>query len=331
MLRSLQGPNSSMAKLILIGIASGIAAALLFACVASGSLLALLLFYLAPLPLMIAGLGWGHLAALIGAVVAAGCLAAGFDSWFCLMFLLGIGLPAWWLGYLALLARPAAAADRTLEWYPIGRLVIWCAILGTLVVVVAIPMFGTDANSFQSSLKAAFDRLLRSEPGADAPLSLPGISDPNRVLDFLVAVMPPAAAVVATLASLGNLWLAGKIVTISGRLSRPWPDLKKMQVPRLTAGLLGAGIGLSFLPDLLGIVAGVLACTLLLVYALLGFVIVHITTVGVNGRGFVLAGIYAAVAVFGWPVLLLTLLGLADNLIDIRGRFARHRRAARTR
>jgi hypothetical protein len=210
-------------------------------------------------------------------------------------------------------------------------LVIWCAILGTLIVVVAIPTFGTDADGFQAGLKTAFERLLRSETDTapDVPLSLPGISDPNRVLEFLVAVIPPAAAVVSTLTNLGNLWLAAKIVTISGRLNRPWPDLRGMKVPRLAALLLGAGVALSFLPDLLGIVAGVLACTLLLVYALLGFVILHMTTVGINGRGFVLAGIYAVVVVFGWPVLLLTLLGLADNLVDIRGRFARKRPATR--
>jgi Predicted membrane protein (DUF2232) len=312
-----------MARMLLVGIASGVAAALLFACVASGSMLAVLLFYLAPLPLMIAGLGWSHLAGLAGAIVGSAGLLAAFGGWFGLVFLLGVGLPSWWLSYLALLARSSDGGSGSLEWYPVGRLVMWCAVLATLMVVVAIPMFGTDAEAFQSGLKTAFDRLLRSQATRDAPLSLPGVNDPNRVLDFLVAVIPPAAAVVSTLTSLANLWLAAKVVAISGRLGRPWPDLRAMKVPRLAAGLLAAGIGLSFLPDLLGIVAGVLACTLLIVYALLGFVILHMTTVGINGRGFVLAGIYAAVAVFGWPVLLLTLLGLVDNVIDIRGRFGR--------
>jgi hypothetical protein len=322
-----------MARVLLVGVASGVAAALLFACIASGSVLAFLLFYLAPLPLMIAALGWSHVAGLTGALVASASLVIAFGPWFCLAFLIGVGLPSWWLGYLALLARPVGpSTPGTLEWYPVGRLVIWSAVLGALIVVVAIPTFGTDADAFQAGLKAAFDRLLRSETqtATDAPLSLPGITDPNRVLDFLVAVIPPAAAVVSTLTSLANLWLAAKIVTISGRLKRPWPDLRAMKFPRLAALLLGTGVALSFLPDLTGIIASVLACTLLLIYALLGFVILHMTTIGINGRGFVLAGIYAVVAVFGWPVLLLTLLGLADNLIDIRGRFASKRGAGRT-
>ena len=57
-----------MMRMVFIGIGAGAAAALLFASVASGALLSILLFYLAPLPLMIAALGWSHWAGLIGAV-----------------------------------------------------------------------------------------------------------------------------------------------------------------------------------------------------------------------------------------------------------------------
>jgi hypothetical protein len=315
----------------LVGIVAGLAGALLFASMASGSLLSFALFYLAPLPLMIAALGWSHLAGLIAAVVASLCLAAAFGAWFFLGFLVGVGLPACWLAYLALLARPTGTSPDGLEWYPVGRLVVWSAVLGALIVALAIPTFGTDAESFRVGLKAAFDRLLESgDNTSDAPLLLPGFSDPQEQLDFLVAVVPPVAAVVSTVTSLTNLWLGAKIVKISGRLKRPWPDLKAMDFPRFGPILLAAGIAGSFLPDLIGVVASLFACTLLMAYALLGFAVLHETLVGVNGRGFMLAGIYALVAVFGWPALLMALVGLADAAIDIRGRVARKRGSTRS-
>jgi len=57
-----------MMQFVMIGIGAGAAGALLFASVSSGSLLSIFLFYLAPLPMMIAGIGWSHWAALIGAL-----------------------------------------------------------------------------------------------------------------------------------------------------------------------------------------------------------------------------------------------------------------------
>ena len=59
-----------MIQVALIGVSAGAATALLFASVASGSALSVPLFYLAPLPILIAAMGWSHWAALIAAVVA---------------------------------------------------------------------------------------------------------------------------------------------------------------------------------------------------------------------------------------------------------------------
>jgi hypothetical protein len=309
---------------IVIGIAAGIATALLFASVASGSAFAILLFYLAPLPIMIAAIGWSHLAGLIAALVAAGGLAAALGGFFFVAFLIGIGLPAWWLGYLALLARPSAAGGPDLEWYPPGRIVVWAAILGALVVFAAIPNIGLDAESFRAGLRRAFERMLRVQTGAaaGAPLRLPGVSDPSRLLDVLTAVIPPTAAVLSTLTSLINLWLAARIVKVSGRLKRPWPDLSAMAFPPFAPILLGIAIAATFLPDLVGIAAGILAASLLLAYALLGLAVLHFVTVGVGGRGAMLTGVYLAIGLLGWPILALSLLGLADTVFGLRARFA---------
>ena len=322
-----------MLQIVMVGVAAGLAAALLFASLVSGSLFSFLLFYLAPLPLMIAGLGWSHVAALIAALVAAAGRAAAFGGFLFAAFLVGLGLPAWWLSYLALLARPAPAGPEGLQWYPVDRLVLWAALLGALGIILAIPTFGTDAESVRAGLRHAFDRLLRGETSipSEAPQTLPGISDVEWFLDLLVIATPPAAAVVSTVTSLANLWLAGRIVKLSGRLKRPWPDLGATALPRSAPALLAAAAIGMLAGDLFGIVAGVLTASLLIAYALVGLAVLHATTRGINGRGFVLAGIYAAVAVFGWPALLLSVLGLADLALDFRRRAAKRRGLPETR
>ena len=134
-----------MMQIGLIGIGAGAAAALLFASVTSGSSLSIPLFYLAPLPILIAG---ARLEPLGGADRRAG-RRAGARRRVRPGVLLRLPGRRRAAGLVARLsrdagaARAATAAPAALEWYPPGRLVIWAAVLGALVVVVAIPNFGT--------------------------------------------------------------------------------------------------------------------------------------------------------------------------------------------
>jgi len=316
-----------MVQIVLIGIAAGAAAALLFASLISGSTLSLLLVSIAPLPILIAAIGWSHVAGLIASIVAATALAASLAGVLFVAFLVGIGLPAWWLSYLALLARPAAQPAAGLEWYPVGRLVLWAALLGTAVVTVSLVNIGWDADAIRGGLKRIFEQIIRIQTGtpANAPLDIPGLPEPKRLLELFAVVFPPTAAVLATITNLLNLWLAARIVKVSGRLKRPWPDLAAIMFPPAAAALLAVAVVGAFLPGLTGIAAGVLAATLLTAYAILGFAVLHKITGGMFGRGFVLAAVYAAVGVFGWPVLVMTLLGLADTVLDVRRRVAAKR------
>jgi hypothetical protein len=309
-----------MTQLVLIGIGAGAATALLFASVASGSLLSVLLFYLAPLPILIAALGWSHWAALIAAVFASAALATVFGSFLFLAFLLGIGLPAWWLGYLTLLARPAGGdALSGIEWYPVGHLVVWAAIVGALVVVAALINFGAYDEQFRAVLRSGVERMLKQQP------SMPKSVDINRVVDLLVLTLPPAAAVLTTTTNVLNLWLAGRVVTVSGRMKRPQPDLSAMQFPAYAMLLTGAAVAVAFLPGFIGTVAVVLTFSMLTAYTILGFAVLHNVTRGINSRMLLLGGAYAAVLVLGWPALLMMLLGLTDTAFDLRGRLAGRR------
>jgi hypothetical protein len=297
-----------MVQIVLVGVGAGAAAALLFASVISGSIAAVFLFYLAPLPILIAALGWSHVAGLVAAASATAIVAALSGVFFVAVAVISFG--AWWLGYLTLLARPTTnGGGAEIEWYPIGRLVLWAAMIGTMVVVAAVPNFGTDQESLQAGLRESYGRILRDQ----------------STIDLLVIAVPPAAAVFSTITNLLNLWLAARIVKVSGRLSRPWPDLTALTLPPATAGLLAIAIGASFLPDLFGILSGACAASLIMIFAILGFAVLHCVTRGLSARAVVLAGVYAAAVVLGWPLLLLSIVGLAETMFNIRLRIARGR------
>jgi len=316
-----------MVHFAIIGIGAGAAAALLFASVTSGTLLSIPLFYLAPLPIMIAGLGWSYWAALTAALTGAMALGLVFGAVFVFAFLAGAGVPGWWLAYLAMLARPAGGHEGPLEWYPTGRVVAWAAILAALLVVVAIPNLGTDGESFRAGLHDALARMLRVQTGApaDTPLTLPGGTDPERFINFLVSVIPATAAVLATLTNLFNLWLAGRVVKFSGRLTRPWPQISAMRFPPMLTAALVLAIALSFAGGLIGVVGSIFSASLLMAYGVLGFAVLHSITQGMNSRPFLLAGTYLVVLMIGWLVLALCLLGVLDTMIDVRARVARKR------
>jgi hypothetical protein len=312
-----------MAQVLLVGFGAGVASALLFAALATGQPFAVGFFYLTPLPILLAGIAWNHLAGAVAALTAAILLGAFLGLWFVLAFLIGIGLPAYILAYLALLARPDADRGGEMEWYPPGRIVVAAALLAAAAASRTIFAFGTDETTYRSALKIAFERVLRAQTGAptDQPLVLPGAQDTSALLDFLVVLMPLAAAVLSAVTLLANLWLAGRVARMSGRLARPWPDLGALRFPPATPILLAVAVALTFFPGIVGIVAGFFAATLLLAYAVLGFAVVHGASRALPARTLVLSAMWIAVFLLGWPILVIAMFGLADSIFDFRARF----------
>jgi hypothetical protein len=321
-----------MKQIILIGLGAGVVTATLVASVRSGVLISIFLFYLAPLPILIAALGWSHWAALVAAFSAAGALATLFGPFFTVTFLIGVGLPAWWLGYLSLLGRPAPNAPGGMEWYPVGRIVVWAAVLGAGVVIAAIPNIGLDEESFRAGLRKAFELMLQMQESRGR-LDIPGVSDADmaKVITLLVAIFPLVAAIIATVISLLNLWLSARIVKISGLLKRPWPSLPDMQFPPFAPLLFAAAIAGTFLSGLPGTIAGILCASLSIAYLALGLAVLHAITRTVSARPILLGASYAAIVVLqGLPIPFIAMLGLADTIFNFRGRVAGTPPASRT-
>jgi hypothetical protein len=323
-----KGAGQLMIAIVLIAIAAGCASALMFASIVSGAMISLLLFYLAPLPLMVAALGWGPLSATIGGIAAATGLGAIFGLPYCVAFVVTVALPAWWLGHLALLGRPVANAvppgngaspvAPNIEWYPVGRILLWITGFAALTTIAALLTLGTDAASITGSMRRGLLRILGPREAASS-------GETEQWVDALVTIAPSAAAIVAMMTLTLNLWLAAKITATSGRLHRPWPDLKSAELPPMTLAALCVAIAFCFTGGLLAILAQIATAALMMAYGLTGFAVLHTLTLAMKSRAIWLSSTYAIVMVFGWPVLAMVALGVADAVFGLRQRYWRGR------
>jgi hypothetical protein len=317
-----------MIAIVLIGIAAGCASALMFASMISGVLISLLLIYLAPLPLMVAALGWGPLSATIGGITAATVLGAIFGLPFCIVFAITVALPAWWLGHLALLGRPIASGvssgngaqpvEPILEWYPIGRILLWLSGFAALNTMAALLAFGTDVAAITGALRESLLLFLGQHDTAVT-------TEIDQLVNMLVTITPSLGAISVMMMLTFNLWLAAKITATSGRLHRPWPDLKSAALPPLTLAALCAAIAFCFAGGLLAILAQVITAVLMMAYALTGFAVLHTLTLALKSRALWLGCTYAIVVVFVWPVVAMVVLGIADAIFGFRQRYLQGR------
>ncbi|WP_375780640.1 hypothetical protein ACE103_18730 [Bradyrhizobium sp. ma5] len=315
-----------MIAILIIALAAGAASALMFASIVSGAAISILLFYLAPLPLMVTALGWGPLAAAIGGTAAASVLGALFGLPYCIAFAMMVALPGWWLGHLALLGRPIAGAagdsaaqqPPALEWYPVGRILLWIAAFAIITTTAALLTLGTDTDTITGTLRRGLLKMLsagETQPGSDI----------ERFVDALLIFAPLAATVIAMVTLTLNLWLAGKITQTSGRLNRPWPEFRSTALPAMALVALLVAVAFSFVGGMLALLAQIVTTALVIAYALVGFAVLHTLTLSLANRGFWLAGIYAVVVMFGWPIVAIFALGIADAVFGLRQRYLQTR------
>jgi hypothetical protein len=312
-----KGAGQLMIAIILIGLAAGSASALMFASVISRTLISALLMYLASMPLMVAGIGWGPLSATIGGIAAAISIGAIFGFYHCIAFALTVAIPAWWLSHLAMLGRPVGegTTPQAMEWYPVGRLLLWIAGFATLITVLTLLSVSTDADAIVAAMKRSVARVL----------AMHKVQADESTIDAAAAMAPAVIAVGPLVMLTVNLWLASKITVTSARLKRPWPDLRATTLPPMTLVVLCVAIAFAFTGGLFALIAKIGAGALLSAYMLTGFAVMHTVTLAVKNRGLWLACTYAVTILFVWPLLTMVALGLADSLFGFRERFLRTR------
>ena len=330
-----------MTQTLFIGLGAGLVSALLFGVLLKASVLAIALYLVAPLPILIVGLGLNHRAAL--AAVVAGCVALtlALEPFMGLAFAAYVALPAWWLAYLTLLGRDGGG---NLEWYPTGRLLGWIGATAALSFVAMAVVSSPDYATFDTQVKrlshsildprgaspapranqdqAGQDSVDPAEPGQTAPdTPKAGKTEVSReeLADAFATMIPALAAHGLAMLLTLYLWAAARIVAISGRLLRPWPDLPLTRMPRACLAALAAAAALSLAPGYAGVLGVALVGSFSAVFALQGLAAFHDRTRGRPGRGLILFALYAVLFMTqGVALVALTVFGLADTALDRR-------------
>lgn len=307
-----------MPNIVLAGIAAGLGAALLFAWTATGVVPArTALALLTGLPLAVAAAGWGYLAAAIGSVLAALVLGLGIAPTLAVAFLATQAAPIVFLSYLAGLSR--ADAGGQLEWYPPGRIVVWAAIIATLLTFAAMLLLGSDMEAIKTAIRGFVETFATRhfpEISGGKTLSAPEIAE---LAEMALVLLPAAMAISLMGTLLVNIWLGGRIARASGILGRPWPDLSALELPRGVPLVFAVATAGTFLSGIPGLGASALFGALFLAYVLVGLAVIHHVTRGHPWRAFALWGIYGGLVVFNSvAALLIAILGLADAIRPLR-------------
>jgi hypothetical protein len=304
----MQGSRTAAAALL-----CGAAAAALFLSALTVSPGAAILVSLAPLPLFVAGLWLGAGAAALAGLVATGVVLSVARDLSAPTFFAGL-----YAGPVVLLVRQALLArsdiGSALEWYPPGRLTAWLTGLGLSAVAAALLWLGGP-----QALQPLLDQALAP---ALAELIDTTAAQREILTHTLAEIVPGALAASWMTLLIVNGVLAQGVLVRFGRNWRPSPRLAALRLPLWVTVLLAAAL----LAAMRGGQTRVLGINAMLVlsipFCLAGLGVLHALAGRLARPAIPLVAFYTLVGLFGWPLLLVALLGLLDVPIDMRRRLA---------
>jgi uncharacterized protein YybS (DUF2232 family) len=299
---------------ILVALGGGLASAVFYLSVVTGTPGAILLAYLSPLPLFLAGLSAHWKGAAIACAVAAVAVAAGTSFAAAGMFIALVVVPTMIVVRQGLLSRPGTGPG-TLEWYPPGMLMGWLTGYG----LAALCLAALYLASAGAGLEVAASRFLNETLGriADAP------HDPRvqMMLDALARFLPGMMVGVWLVVTAANAALAQGLLARFGWNLRPSPSFGAMELPRWMTVALVVAILLSLISGQIGTFGQNALIVAAVPFLFLGLAVIHTLLQRVAARGFILAVLYLLLILFGWPAIFVVGVGIIEQWVELRRRY----------
>lgn len=305
-----------MAKEGLIAVGAGALSALAVLSILSGSALALPFFYLAPMPLYLAGLGYGVKAA--GFAAAGGTMVAGMlgGMVLALPYAAAYGVPAWTITRMAVTPVPAGQG-RVDPGDAAGRILAVLSLMACMAVVVGSAYASSGGMPLEQRvgefLGTAFSRIGVAVP-ADAQ---------SDVVAAMASVFPGMAAGSWVLMTVVSLVLAQAVLSKTGRARLATPRYAAMRLPEWASWpLVGAAVLVLLADGDLEYAARNVTFVAAAPVFFLGLAVIHTIVRQVQGTGLILTGVYLVVALSGWAQMVVAGIGITELWLGVRRRFA---------
>lgn len=278
----------------------------------TGSTGSMILVYLAQLPLFAAGLWLGTGASASAGLVAALILAGAGDLLIAALFAALNVVPVVLLVREALLAR--TGPGNAVEWYPPGLMTAWLTGLGLAAAAVALLFFG-GPQGMQAALREALAPVL--ERGLDEITP-----DHDELLASIAFILPGIIATSWMVMTATNAGLAQGLLARFGANWRPSADLAALGLPMWIPVLLAFAAGATLIGGTPRFIGVNVMIVLAVPFCLAGLAVLHTVARRFPRPAVTLVTFYVLAGIFGWPLLLIAVLGLLDSPLGLRRRFA---------
>ena len=311
---------------LLIG-ASALFSAGTFLAMSLGSIGALMLTYIAPLPLFILGLAKGGSAVGASGAIASMTIALASNPTNALIYLLACALPVSILCEKATQSRKISGVSGhpSIEWYPPGPLCMWLIATPTITIMAMFCYFQIYHDGLEASVTEQVENVIglyRSILIQNQTSSVvPGSNQLNIAQELLSKVAPALLAIFWIFFTLMNGVLAQFLLGRFGKNLRPTPELGDIQLSRWLIIAFIASLVFSITIDgplaYLGTnLCGILAFPLFLS----GLGVSHVIAEKTKFRFGILIVLYSIITVTRWGSFAMVVLGLIDHFAYIKSR-----------
>jgi hypothetical protein len=295
-----------------IAVACGAVAACLYLGIILGSSGALILVYMTQLPLFVAGLWLGTAAAAMAGAAGTVVLLLANDLLGAAIFAALNAGPVTLLVRQALLARQLA--DGSYAWYPPGLLTAWLTGIALGGIALAMLLLG-GPDGLHTTLRDMVAGVLDRIAGKPVP-------NRDQVAEGLAMIIPGVVAASWMVTTVVNGALAQGLLARFGANWRPSPHMAALALPIWLTVALAAAAALSLFPGGLRFVGLNMTMALVVAFCLGGLAVLHAAARRLSQPTMALVFFYTVAALFGWPFVIVAVLGLLESWLGLRRRLA---------